>query len=166
MPLTTVSSKVLILIFIKFTAAFYKTILVSSLALISRIIQTTFKQIHLISVSGHFYLHSKICQTVAGISSSNELDEASPPPIIEQVEEVTEAPIVYKGLAEPGEPELGPKLFYDGKDFLMKLGGPIRVTIFSGPAKGQLISKCPFEMTVSSKIPTKLLLDFCPDFFL
>ena len=77
----------------------------------------------------------KNCQTVAGISSSNELDEASPPPIIEEVEEVTEAPIVYKGLAEPGTPELGPTLFYDGEDFLMKLGGPIRVTIFSGPAK-------------------------------
>ena len=79
----------------------------------------------------------KNCQTVAGISSGNELDEASPPPIIEEVEEVTttEAPIVYKGLAEPGEPELGPKLFYDGEDFLMKLGGSIRVTIFSGPAK-------------------------------
>ena len=137
MLLTTVSSKVSTLISIKFTAAFYKTILVSSLALISRIFQTTFKQIHLISVSGHFMRFTfKICQTVAGISSGNELDEASPPPIIEQVEEVTEAPIVYKGLAEPGEPELGPKLFYDGKDFLMKLGGPIRVTIFSGPAKG------------------------------
>merc|ERR1712051_956383 len=110
-------------------------------------------------------IHRSLLQDDTGISSSNELDEASPPPIIEQVEEVTEAPIVYKGLAEPGEPELGPKLFYDGKDFLMKLGGPIRVTIFSGPAKGRLISKCPFEMTVSSKIPTKLLLDFCPDFF-
>ena len=83
----------------------------------------------------------KIRQTVTGISSSNELDEASPPPIIEEVEEITEAPIVYKGLAEPGEPELGPKLFYDGKDFLMKLGGPIRVTIFSGPAKGDFFSE-------------------------
>ena len=142
MLLTTVSSKVLTLISIKFTAAFYKTILVSSPDVISRIFQTTFKQIHLISVSGHFMRFTfKICQTVAGISSSNELDEASAPPIIEQVEEVTEAPIVYKGLAEPGEPELGPKLFYDGKDFLMKLGGPIRVTIFSGPAKGDFFSE-------------------------
>ena len=26
--------------------------------------------------------------------------------------------------------------------------------------KGQLISKCPYEMIVSSKIPTKLFLDF------
>ena len=32
-------------------------------------------------------------------------------------------------------------------------------------AKGQLISKCPYEIIVSSKIPTKLFLDFCPDFF-
>ena len=31
--------------------------------------------------------------------------------------------------------------------------------------KGQLISKCPYEMTVSSKIPTKLFLDFCPEIF-
>ena len=54
MLLTTVSSKVLILISIKFTAAFYKTILVSSLAVISRIFSSYFHQIHLISVSGHF----------------------------------------------------------------------------------------------------------------
>ena len=32
--------------------------------------------------------------------------------------------------------------------------------------KGQLISKCPYEKLVSSKIPTKLFLDFCPGFFL
>ena len=38
-------------------------------------------------------------------------------------------------------------------------------TIFEKMAKGQLISKCPYEMTVSSKIPTKLFLDFCPEFF-
>ena len=31
--------------------------------------------------------------------------------------------------------------------------------------KGQLISKCPYEMIVSSKIPTKLFLDICPEFF-
>jgi len=81
-------------------------------------------------------IHRSLLQDDTGISSSNELDEASPPPIIEEVTEaVTEAPIVYKGLAEPGTPELGPKLFYDGEDFLMKLGGSIRVTIFSGPAK-------------------------------
>ena len=28
--------------------------------------------------------------------------------------------------------------------------------------KGQLISKCPYEKSVSSKIPTKIYLDFCP----
>jgi hypothetical protein len=114
---------------------------------ISRIFSSNF-QTNSFDFRFRSFLHAlhiqNICQTVAGISSDNELDEASPPPIIEQVEEVTEAPIVYKGLAEPGEPELGPKLFYDGKDFLMKLGGPIRVTIFSGPAKGQLISKFPY----------------------
>ena len=32
-------------------------------------------------------------------------------------------------------------------------------------AKGQLISKCPYEKSVSSKIPMKLLLDFCPEIF-
>ena len=28
--------------------------------------------------------------------------------------------------------------------------------------KGQLVSKCPYE---KSKIPTKIFLDFCPEFF-
>ena len=31
--------------------------------------------------------------------------------------------------------------------------------------KGQLISKRPFGFIVWTKIPTKLFLDFCPDFF-
>ena len=31
--------------------------------------------------------------------------------------------------------------------------------------KGQLISKCPYEKSVSSKIPTKMFLDFCPEIF-
>ena len=31
--------------------------------------------------------------------------------------------------------------------------------------KGQLISKCPFGVKTSSKKPTKLFLNFCPDFF-
>ena len=31
--------------------------------------------------------------------------------------------------------------------------------------KGQLISKCPSEKSVSSKIPTKIFLDFCPEIF-
>ena len=31
--------------------------------------------------------------------------------------------------------------------------------------KGRLISKCPYEMIVSSKIPTKLFPDFYPEFF-
>ena len=31
--------------------------------------------------------------------------------------------------------------------------------------RGQFISKCPFGVKTSSKKPTKLCLDFCPDFF-
>ena len=30
---------------------------------------------------------------------------------------------------------------------------------------GQLISKCPYEKSVSSKIPTEIFLDFCPEIF-
>ena len=33
-------------------------------------------------------------------------------------------------------------------------------------AKGQLISKCPFGRKTSSKKPTKLFLDCCPEIFL
>lgn len=36
------------------------------------------------------------------------------------------------GIAAVGVPKLGPKLFYDGEYFLMRLGAPIRVTIFPG----------------------------------
>ena len=32
-------------------------------------------------------------------------------------------------------------------------------------SKGQLIWKCPFGFIVWTKIPTKLFLDFCPEFF-
>ena len=32
-------------------------------------------------------------------------------------------------------------------------------------AKGQLISKCPYENSVSSKIPTKIFLELCPETF-
>ena len=32
-------------------------------------------------------------------------------------------------------------------------------------SKGQLVSKCSFEKSVSSKIPTKIFLDLCPEFF-
>ena len=31
--------------------------------------------------------------------------------------------------------------------------------------KGQLISKCPYEKSVSSKIPTEIFLEFCPEIF-
>ena len=33
------------------------------------------------------------------------------------------------------------------------------------PPKGQLISKCPYEKSVSSKIPKKIFLEFCPEIF-
>ena len=39
------------------------------------------------------------------------------------------------------------------------------MTFLTNFCKGQLILKWPYEMTVSSKIPTKLFLDFCPKFF-
>ena len=32
-------------------------------------------------------------------------------------------------------------------------------------SKGQLISKCPFGIIVWTNIPTKLFLDFCPEYF-
>ena len=37
---------------------------------------------------------------------------------------------------------------------------------YPGLFKGQLISKCPFGFIVWTKIPTKLFLNFCPEFFL
>ena len=83
-------------------------------------------------------VHRNLLQDESGV---NELDNDASETVEDVKEEevtttsTTEAPIVYKGLAEPGIPELGPHLFYDGKDFLMKLGAPIRVTIFSGPGK-------------------------------
>ena len=40
----------------------------------------------------------------------------------------------------------------------------ILVKLLKLSAKGQLISKCPDEIILSSKMPTKLFLDFCPDF--
>ena len=39
------------------------------------------------------------------------------------------------------------------------------VLVLEAPVKGQLISKCPFGFIVWTKIPTKLFLDFCPEFF-
>jgi len=73
-------------------------------------------------------IHRNLLQDEA-ISDGLE-DEGSP---IVKDETTTEKPVVYKGLAEPGEKKLGPRLFFDGKEFLMKLGAPIRVTIFPGP---------------------------------
>ena len=40
-----------------------------------------------------------------------------------------------------------------------------KIVKISALTKGQLISKCPFGFIVWTKIPTKLFLDFCPEFF-
>ena len=58
---------------------------------------------------------------------------------------------------------------------LARVGGKLFSTLFSAMGssiflnlsvpKGQLISKCPFGRKTSSKIPTELFLDFCPEFF-
>ena len=74
-------------------------------------------------------VHRNLLQEYSDVSDDQEEPEE------EQVEE-EKKPVVYKGLATPGVPELGPTLFYDGQDFLMKLGAPIRVTIFSGQSSG------------------------------
>ena len=39
------------------------------------------------------------------------------------------------------------------------------LSLFCKVFKGQLISKCPYEKSVSSKIATKIFLDFCPKIF-
>ena len=49
------------------------------------------------------------------------------------------------------------------KSFRLFICVPIRGFGGEAPAKGQLISKCPYEKSVSSKIPTKIFLDFCPE---
>ena len=61
---------------------------------------------------------------------SDSIEDEGPPVIKDET--TTEEPVVIKGLAEPGESKLGPRLYYDGKEFLMRLGSPIRVTIFPG----------------------------------
>jgi hypothetical protein len=44
---------------------------------------------------------------------------------------------------------------------------PLSTTLFSllASTKGQLISKCPYEKSVSSKIPMEIFLEFCPEIF-
>ena len=39
----------------------------------------------------------------------------------------------------------------------------INIPIVFRLVKGQLISKCPYEKSVSSKMPMKIFLNFCPD---
>ena len=46
---------------------------------------------------------------------------------------------ILKGIVENGEPEKGPKLFYDGTKFLMRVSSPIRVHIFSNQEGGSTI---------------------------
>merc|ERR1712156_515184 len=80
-------------------------------------------------------IHRNLLQDDTSISDG--LDET---PLDENVqkevkEEEKEEPIVFKGLAEPGEYKLGPRLFFDSKEFLMRLGAPIRVTIFPSPGE-------------------------------
>ena len=75
-------------------------------------------------------VHRNLLQDDASISDG--LDE-TPPDENVQKEVVEEEPVVFKGLAEPGEYKLGPRLFFDSKEFLMRLGAPIRVTIFPSP---------------------------------
>ncbi len=50
----------------------------------------------------------------------------------ENEEEEEEAKPAPKGIVEAGMHKTGPKLFYDGHNFLMRLSRPIRVTIFPG----------------------------------
>ena len=45
-------------------------------------------------------------------------------------ETTTKAPIVYKGIVDHGVPKEGPRLFYDGSKFIMRLGGPVSTYIF------------------------------------
>ena len=40
------------------------------------------------------------------------------------------------------------------------------IVLFKQCPKGQLVSKYPFGIIVWTKIPTKLFLDFCPEFFM
>ena len=44
-------------------------------------------------------------------------------------ETTTKAPIVYKGIVDHGVPKGGPRLFYDGSKFIMRLGGPVSTYI-------------------------------------
>ena len=64
-------------------------------------------------------------------------DDLEPTEGVQEEPEVTEEPIVYKGLAEKGVNEVGPRLFYDGSDFLMRLSAPIKVTVFPGGTSGE-----------------------------
>ena len=54
--------------------------------------------------------------------------------------------------------------YYAWSDFSRQFECILQCTYLSS-IKGQLISKCPYEMIVSSKISMKLFLDFCPEIF-
>ena len=62
------------------------------------------------------------------------------------------------------------KIKFDGLDFffylkLEKSSSSNSILQQSSANNGQLISKCPYEKSVSSKIPTKIFLDLCPEIF-
>ena len=56
-----------------------------------------------------------------------------------------------------------------GVDLIKQRWGLFKIVWLLGTTfaalKGQVISKCPYEKSVSSKIPTKIFLEFCPDIF-
>ena len=71
-----------------------------------------------------------------------------------------------------GEANAWPVLIHNGfKHLLKSLLKPLVISRTISWAynfkstKGQLISKCPFGFIIWTKIPTKLFLDFCPEFF-
>lgn len=67
--------------------------------------------------------------------NEEEVSDSKEPEYDVAEETTTKAPIVYKGIVDRGVPEKGPKLFYDGKNFVMRLGAPIRVHIFNNKAE-------------------------------
>ena len=75
--------------------------------------------------------------------------------------------VYYKKLDVDGKGEIGAM---EAATFLKKSGlsdemlGKV-IRFFLSRAKGQLISKCPYEKSVSSKIPTKIFLEFCSEIF-
>ena len=78
-------------------------------------------------------IHRNLLQDESNVEYEDVATESNQ--VKEAVKE--EAPPVFRGIAQPGEYKLGPRLFFDGKDFLMRLGAPIKVTIFPGESSGE-----------------------------